>query len=368
MRIQHRSTIHPVPVAFIFLTILLLACSTIGQSTASLESDAVDIEATIAAGIAGTQQAQINAQATIDSAVSATQQAASVGQGSASQPSANAPAAPPPPAPDSNEIFTAISNEVQALVGRDMSGVRAAFAPNAIVVDRNGTPGNPDDDIIWNGWPNIEQRYRALFSGNFTTLTLVELAVEFVGTRAIGKYNGILVDNIYHEDEGIYTLENVAGRWQITHLELGNKIGYSFLIPRDDGRYILTVGNQHRYDEPWGWDKGDPCKAWQNGDWDDTKPNYRGFNIELLVTNNSDSKIPDNWPVTFLTKNGESVRACHYGYKGSGPPPGATSSVTFFTVVEKGDYVDRITFKLDGQTINLCLDGQGDWWRCEQGR
>ena len=54
----------------------------------------------------------------------------------------------------------------------------------------------------------------------------------------------------------------------------------------------------------------------------------------------------------------------YYGYEGSGPQPGATNSVTFFTVVEKGDYVEKITFSFNGQTLQLCLDGKGGWSRC----
>jgi len=133
---------------------------------------------------------------------------------------------------------------------------------------------------------------------------------------------------------------------------------------QDDGLYVLELGSQHRYEEPWGWDRGDPCQAWATGNFDDTKPNYRGFNVELLLTNNSDSKVPDAWPISFTTANGKQVNACYYGYDGSGPPPGATSSVTFFTVVEKGDFVETITFALNDQTVQLCLDGKGGWSPC----
>ncbi|MEM7028144.1 MAG: nuclear transport factor 2 family protein [Chloroflexota bacterium] len=382
MTVQHRRWSKSFYLSFIGIAIMLLACNMIGGESDSNTDDSdsdvpsVDVEATIVAGVAGTQEAMAIAQATIDAAIAATQAAnttqptqptPTIQPTQPVQPAQPNPASPTPLA-SKQDIIQIISNEVNGLVNRNMAEVQQVFSTNAIVIDRNGTPGNSDDDIIWNGWPNIEQRYRALFSGQFTTLTLVELSVEFIGDNAIGRYKGIMVDDVFHADNGAYTLRNEAGQWQITQLELGNQIGYSFLIPQDDGRFVLELGSQHRYEEPWGWDKGDPCKAWQNGDWDDTKPNYRGFNLELLLRNNSDEKIPDNWPVRFLTANGQSVRACFYGYKGSGPPPGASSSMTFFTVVEKGDYVDRITFEHDGQTLNVCLDGTGEWWRCEEGR
>jgi hypothetical protein len=135
---------------------------------------------------------------------------------------------------------------------------------------------------------------------------------------------------------------------------------------QDDGLYTLAVGSQHRYEEPWGWDRGDPCQAWESGNFDDTKPFYRGFNVELLLTNNSAEKAPDAWPVSFTTAGGKTVKACYYGYEGSGPEPGETSSVTFFTVVEQGDFVENITFSYNGQTVQLCLDGKGGWVHCSQ--
>ena len=181
----------------------------------------------------------------------------------------------------------------------------------------------------------------------------------------------MVLDGTLYPDKGVYILEKSNGQWLITRLEFGNETEYDNLtagseepVSRDDGLYVLELGNQHRYEEPWGWDRGDPCEAWATSNFDDTRPNYRGFNVELLLTNNSDTKVPDAWPISFTTANGKSVQACYYGYDGSGPSPGATSSVTFFTVVEQGDYVETVTFSLDDQTIQLCLDGEGGWTRC----
>ena len=124
------------------------------------------------------------------------------------------------------------------------------------------------------------------------------------------------------------------------------------------------MGRLCEMQRPWGWDRGDPCTAWETNNFDDTKPNYQGFNVELLLTNNSDKKVPDEWPLSFTTAKGKVFKACYYRYSGSGPVPGATSSVTFFTVVELGDYVETVTFSLEGQTVRLCLDGKGGWWSC----
>lgn len=340
----------------------------------------VDVEATVAAGVAATQQAQANLQATIDAAIAATatanQTAGDRLPAPAVPPAATVPltSIPPPAIPDPQQVRAVVLNEVNATIAQDLALLKSLYAPNAVIIDHNGTPDNPGDDTTWQGWPNIERRYLAFFSSGYSAITLVDLSIQVNGNTATATHQGAVLDGTLYPDRGVYTLEKLNGQWLITRLTYGN-LPQQAAVPnagntptrpgRDDGLYVLEVGSQHRYEEPWGWDRGDPCKAWETGNFDDTKPNYRGFNVELLLTNHSNAKVPDAWPISFTTHSGKSVKACYYGYTGSGPPPGATSSVTFFTVVEKGDYVEKITFSLNDQTIQLCLDGKGGWWPCE---
>lgn len=130
--------------------------------------------------------------------------------------------------------------------------------------------------------------------------------------------------------------------------------------------YALGLGNQHRYEEPWGAPIGDVCRAWEQKDWDDRNANFRGFNVELLLTNNSDVKLQDDWGehMRFLTNKGQEVTACYYGYDGAGPPPKATTSLTFFSVVPKGDFVQTMQLNLNGEFMQICLDGGGGWNPC----
>jgi hypothetical protein len=356
------------------LTPTLVVCSGVSSTTS------VDVNATIAAGIVATQQAQVNTQATIDAAVAATL-AANPPAENPPPPSNSAAFAPSPlpaagPIPDLEQVRTVILNEVNGAIAQDLSLLQSLYAPDAIVIDRNGTPADPGDDTTWLGWANIKRRYEAFFAGGHSSLTLVDLSVQMKDNQAKGVHQGVVLDGALFPDEGIYTLQKRGDKWLITQLEFGNKSGYESVTTArgptitpspqagDNGIYELRIGNQHRYEEPWGWDRGDPCAAWATGNFDDTRPNYRGFNVELLLTNNSDTRVPDAWPITFKTANGKNVKACYYGYDNSGPEPGITRSVTFFTVVEKGDYVNLIIFSLNDQTIQLCLDGQGDWWKC----
>lgn len=131
--------------------------------------------------------------------------------------------------------------------------------------------------------------------------------------------------------------------------------------PAVTGLYTLRLGNQHLYEEPWGAPKnGNACEAWNNDSWDDRNANFRGFNVELLLTNNSTVPIPDQWAndMRFFTTSGQEVDACWYVYNIT-VPPGGTVSVTFFSVVPKGDFVQLMQLDLPGQTLRLCLDGRG---------
>ncbi len=349
------------------LSINLLACGVFGGR--------VDVEATVVAGIEATRQAEVKVQATIQAAVIATQ-----ATGNQLPEASAAPPTPIPPAPtstpnplasvsDPQQVRTVILNENRGAIAQDLEFLESLYTPDAFIIDRNGTPDQPGDDTTWRGWVNIERRYLAFFSAGFSSLTLVDLSIQVTGNQAVGAHQGVILDGILYPDGGIYTLEKINGQWLISQLEFGleqayDKGGAADQSPRDDGLYILEIGQQHRYEEPWGWDRGDPCQAWQTGDFDDTKPNHRGFNVELLLTNNSDTKVPDDWPISFTTASGKSVKACPLSYEGAGPAPEMTSSVTFFTVVEKGDFVKTITLNLNDQTVRLCLDGQGGWSRC----
>lgn len=341
--------------------------------------NSVDVEATVAAGVAATQQVAVDQQATVEAAVAATQ--ISTGD-QLPEPATPAPTIPPATAaPDPEQVRAVILNEVNATVARDLPFLKSLYAPDAVIIDRHGTPDDPADDTTWRGWANIERRYLAFFSQGPSAISLVDLSIQVDDDQARGTHQGVVLDGTLYPDQGVYTLEKIDGQWLITRLEYGNPPpdgtaedapagptdGQATARPaQDDGLYTLAVGSQHQYEEPWGWDRGNPCQAWESGNFDDTKPFYRGFNVELLLTNNSAEKVPDAWPVNFTTAGGKTVKACYYGYEGSGPEPGETSSVTFFTVVEQGDFVENITFSYNGQTVQLCLDGKGGWAHCSQ--
>jgi hypothetical protein len=49
---------------------------------------------------------------------------------------------------------------------------------------------------------------------------------------------------------------------------------------------------------------------------------------------------------------------------GSGPPPGATTSVTFFMLVTPGDHVRTVALTINNDTVKVGLDHTGAQTGC----
>ncbi len=133
------------------------------------------------------------------------------------------------------------------------------------------------------------------------------------------------------------------------------------------GGYTVVVGSKHIYEEPWGAARGgDVCRTYRENSWDDENPNFRGFNIELLLANRSQIPVAEDWGgVTYITAAGRTGNMCYHSYPGSGPQPGATSSVTWFALIDRGDYVRVIQLpNVNGQFLQICLDGSGAHTSC----
>jgi hypothetical protein len=212
-------------VAILILTPALIVCGGIGQSA--------DVEATVAAGIAATQQAEVNLQVTIEAAVAATLAASQAAGDQLPEPTvlstpipSSATADLPSPIPDPEQVRATILNEVNGTIAQDLILLESLYTTDAIIIDRNGTPDEPGDDTTWRGWANIERRYLAFFSAGFSSLTLTDLSIQMNGNQATGTHRGVVLDGALYPDRGIYTVEKINDQWLITRLEYGNEEGY----------------------------------------------------------------------------------------------------------------------------------------------
>lgn len=126
---------------------------------------------------------------------------------------------------DEELIRAIIQIEVKSASERDLLVLESIFTSNAIVINRNKTPYDSSDDLVYTGWNNIRQlHYINLFrSQNWQPpIYLVDLQIKISNNRATGTHKGLVSNNTYFEDYSIYTLEKANGNWQIVQLEYGN--------------------------------------------------------------------------------------------------------------------------------------------------
>jgi hypothetical protein len=161
---------------------------------------------------------------------------------------------------------------------------------------------------------------------------------------------------------GAIYLDDLASRVGVTAPPAPPQVNVTS-VPVNTGPYRLAVG-KHIY-EPWGAPAGgDVCEAYRQKAFDD-KVVMKGFNLELLLTNNSTVPVADDWAPDFITAKGRSPQVCYYGYKGSGPQPGATTSMTFFTIIEPDDTVRVVQLNINGQLSQICLNTAGAEAPCQ---
>ncbi len=70
------------------------------------------------------------------------------------------PATPAPtPATDAEKVLLVIASEAEAVRQQDIDALEALWLADGKVVDARNTPDDPTDDRVWQGWPEIRERY-----------------------------------------------------------------------------------------------------------------------------------------------------------------------------------------------------------------
>ena len=126
--LKHWKPLSKMAVFAIASLFFMLACGGLNQP-------AVDVAATVSAGVAATQQAEANLQTTVSAAVLATQTAE---QATAAEP----PLPPPPPAepalspvPDPQQVREVILAEINGAIAQDIPLLQSLYTPDAVVID-----------------------------------------------------------------------------------------------------------------------------------------------------------------------------------------------------------------------------------------
>jgi hypothetical protein len=86
----------------------------------------------------------------------------------------------PVPATRDEAIRQLINAECESVVQQDIDRLQGMWLSDGTVTDANYTPDNPGDDVKWNGWSAIRDRYVSLvFPSNPTFCEHPNILVEF---------------------------------------------------------------------------------------------------------------------------------------------------------------------------------------------
>ncbi|MFQ6016418.1 MAG: YybH family protein [Anaerolineae bacterium] len=129
-----------------------------------------------------------------------------------------APTDTPVPATDEEAIAQLLYAESEAVVQQDIDRLEFIWAEEGVVTDANHTPNNADDDLMWNGWPAIRERYVTLvFPSNPPEAEPLDMEITIEGDEAIViSTTHIGVETSPAGDR--WTLTKIEGTWKITSL------------------------------------------------------------------------------------------------------------------------------------------------------
>lgn len=130
------------------------------------------------------------------------------------------------PLPDTNwseqqlEVFSVIQRELNAIIANDLPALSRIYAEDALVVDVRGTPDDPTDDLVYQGWDEIRQRFLKTFAYDWLKATPVNLKISVDQETATAIHRGLMVnDIIYNQHVAYYELKKITGEWRIVRLE-----------------------------------------------------------------------------------------------------------------------------------------------------
>jgi hypothetical protein len=120
---------------------------------------------------------------------------------------------------DKDAIAALVNLEVRSTIQLDLVTLESLYASNAIVIDHRGTPTDESDDIVYQGWENIQKHYLGIqLFYKQRTMSLIDLSVDVVRNKATASHRGTIINGVSREDLTIYHWEKRDGRWLITRL------------------------------------------------------------------------------------------------------------------------------------------------------
>ncbi len=91
-----------------------------------------------------------------------------------------------PPAGDEEAIAWVLEMEGRGVVEKDIDLLMGLWVEDGRVVDARHTPDDPSDDLVWQGYYAVRDRYITLvFPGNPAQAAPADLRIELSGDRAV---------------------------------------------------------------------------------------------------------------------------------------------------------------------------------------
>lgn len=91
-----------------------------------------------------------------------------------------------PPASDEEAIAHTLAEEGRGVVTKDIDLLMSLWVEDGRVVDARHTPDDPSDDLVWQGYYAVRDRYITLvFPGNPSQAAPADLHIELLDGRAI---------------------------------------------------------------------------------------------------------------------------------------------------------------------------------------
>ncbi|NEO86356.1 MAG: hypothetical protein F6J87_19180 [Spirulina sp. SIO3F2] len=121
-------------------------------------------------------------------------------------------------------VLEVIQTEVEAAQNANIGILAAIYAPDAVLLDKGETNRNPRDDVAYEGWDEIKDRYLKFWTDNkCNSMDLVDLVIEVNKNHAIATHRGVICDREYNQDVSYYELKKIKGKWFIVYLEYDNE-------------------------------------------------------------------------------------------------------------------------------------------------
>jgi ketosteroid isomerase-like protein len=135
-------------------------------------------------------------------------------------------------------------SEAAAAKTTDIDTALALWAPGAVIIDENFTPGQPGDDRVWRGQDAVRERYVGEFrERSYISLRHLNLDIRVDGDRAVIMND--LDASIRHGPTGRlekvklprsdrWELRESGGRWEIVKLEVNRTPQGAYLAAREE--------------------------------------------------------------------------------------------------------------------------------------